>query len=97
MRILSWNLNGLKACLNRDDFKQIKALPLPDVICFQETRTKERPQVLDGYHHYRYPAKDKKGYSGTLTLTLVEPFAVRFGIVAEELDKEGRVLSVDMG
>ena len=78
MRILSWNLNGIKSCIRRGDFDQIRALPLMDVICFQEIRTQERMKVLDRYHHIWYPAEQKK-YSGTLTLSLVKPLDVKLG------------------
>ena len=53
--------------------------------------------VIPGYHHHWYPSKNKKGYSGTLTLTLVDPYEIRYGIGVDELDQEGRVLTVDMG
>ena len=96
MRTLSWNLNGLKACIRRNDFEQLKKLPTLDVICLQETRTQEKLRVLKGYHHYWYPAEEKR-YSGTLTLTLVKPHKVIYGIGVPELDKEGRVLTVDLG
>lgn len=96
MRILSWNLNGLRACLKNGSFERLKTLPLIDVFCFQEIRTREQLRVLDGYHHFWYPAEKMK-YSGTLTLTLIKPEKVIYGMGIPELDKEGRVLTVDMG
>ena len=96
MQILSWNLNGLKACIRRNDFEQLRKLPPLDVLCFQETRTHEKPIVFKDYHHYWYPAEAKK-YSGTLTLSLVKPLNVIYGIGVPELDKEGRVLTIDLG
>ncbi|MBR1435990.1 MAG: exodeoxyribonuclease III [Bacteroidales bacterium] len=96
MRILSWNLNGLKASLRRGDFEQLKALPALDVISLQEIRTHECPTVLEGYRHYWYPAM-QKGYSGTLTMSLVEPVDVIYGFGNSDLDKEGRVLCLDFG
>ena len=96
MQILSWNLNGLKACIKRNDFEQLRKLPPLDVLCFQETRTQEKPIVFKDYHHYWYPAEAKK-YSGTLTLSLVKPLNVIYGIGVPELDKEGRVLTIDLG
>ena len=96
MRILSWNLNGIKACIRNGDFEQFKKLPEIDIMCFQETRTQDKMQVLKDYHHYWYPA-EQKHYSGTLTLTLVKPMKVIYGIGNNELDKEGRVITIDMG
>ena len=96
MNILSWNLNGLQSSLNRDDFKQFEALPQLNIICLQEIRTHSRCRVLENYNHFWYPA-EKKRYSGTLTLTLVKPFDVRYGIGVDELDTEGRVITADMG
>ena len=96
MQILSWNLNGLKACIKRNDFEQLRKLPPLDVLCFQETRTQEKPIVFKDYHHYWYPAEEKK-YSGTLTLSLVKPQSVIYGLGVPELDKEGRVITIDLG
>ena len=96
MRILSWNLNGLKSCVGRGDFEQLRKLFPLDVLCFQETRTSDEPVVLNDYYHFYYPA-EKKRYSGTLTLTLVKPHNVILGIGVPELDTEGRVITVDMG
>ena len=96
MRVLTWNLNGLKASLKRGDFEQIKSLPIMDIICLQEIRTRECPTVIEGYRHYWYPAM-QKGYSGTLTLSLVEPLDVLYGFGKPDLDKEGRVLTLDLG
>ena len=59
MQILSWNLNGLKACIKLNDFEQLRKLPPLDVLCFQETRTQEKPIVFKDYHHYWYPAEEK--------------------------------------
>ena len=60
MNILSWNLNGIKASLNRGDFGQMENLPTLDVICLQETRTHEEPVVLKNYKHHWYHADKKR-------------------------------------
>ncbi|MBQ9606534.1 MAG: exodeoxyribonuclease III, partial [Lachnospiraceae bacterium] len=97
MRILSWNLNGLMAKIRNHNLEQLKHLEPVDIFCFQEIRTKERPVIFREYHHYWYPATEKKGYSGTMTMTMVKPDNVIYGLGVESLDKEGRVLTVDMG
>ena len=96
MRILTWNLNGLKACLENEVFEQFNMLPKQDVICFQETRTQEQLRVLPRYYHYWYPAEEKS-YSGTLTLTLDKPKNVTYRLGIKELDREGRVIMVEFG
>lgn len=96
MRILSWNVNGLQASIKHGDFEQFRKLETLDVICLQETRTQTRPVVFKDYYHYWNAAEEKK-YSGTLTMTLVKPLEVIYGIGVKELDTEGRVLTVDMG
>ena len=97
MRILSWNLNGLNAKIRNHDFDQFEHLWPLDIICFQETRTRDRPVIFNDYFHFWYPSIEKKGYSGTMTLTMVKPDKVLRGIGIENLDREGRVLTVDMG
>ena len=95
MNILSWNVNGLLSCIRNKSFAQLKKLPPLDIICFQEIKTGEIPQVMEGYHHFFYSAEEKK-YSGTLTLTMVEPLDVSYGIGVPELDREGRVITVEL-
>lgn len=96
MRILSWNPNGIKSCVRRGDFHQLAALDPLDIICFQETRTPEKLTAIEGYHHFWYPSEDKRS-SGTLTLSLVEPENVIYGFGIPELDREGRVLTLEFG
>lgn len=94
-KIISWNVNGLRACVNKgflDFFKEIDA----DVFCVQETKLQEG-QIdldLDGYHQY-WNYAEKKGYSGTAMFTKDEPLSVKYGIGIEEHDKEGRVITAE--
>ena len=82
-KIISWNVNGLRACVNKgflDFFKEIDA----DVFCVQETKLQEG-QIdldLDGYHQY-WNYAEKKGYSGTAMFTKDEPLSVKYGIGIE--------------
>ena len=97
MKLVSWNVNGLRACYEKgfpDVFRKLDA----DVFCLQETKMqKDQLKVeLPGYHQYWHSA-EKKGYSGTAVFTRREPVAVSYGIGAEEFDHEGRVITLYMG
>lgn len=67
MKIISWNLNGLASCIENGCFKIVECLK-PDIICCQEIRTKNQPDVLPSYLHFWNPS-NKGGYSGTLCMT----------------------------
>lgn len=95
MKLISWNVNGLRACLGKGFVESMKALN-PDVIAVQETKMQEgQAEVnLDGYHQY-FCSAEKKGYSGTAIFTKAEPLSVKknFG---DHID-EGRALILDYG
>lgn len=95
MRFISWNVNGLRACLQKgfmDFFQQIDA----DFFCLQETKLQEGQLQLDlpGYQQYWCYA-EKKGYSGTAIFTKHKPLSVSYGIGIPELDTEGRVITLE--
>lgn len=95
MKFISWNVNGLRACVGKgflDYFKEADA----DIFCIQETKLQEG-QIdleLDGYHQYWNYAQ-KKGYSGTAIFTKKEPLSVSYGLGIEEHDQEGRVITLE--
>lgn len=95
MKLISWNVNGLRACVGKgflDYFKEQQA----DIFCLQETKLQEG-QIeleLDGYHQY-WNYAEKKGYSGTAIFTKEKPISVHYGIGIEEPDKEGRVITLE--
>ena len=95
MKLISWNVNGLRACLNKGflDFFQREA---PDVLCLQETKLQPHQIELDlpGYHQY-WNSAEKKGYSGTALFTKTEPLTVARGIGIPEHDTEGRVITAE--
>lgn len=98
MKIVSWNVNGIRAVAKKDFFKQINRLN-PDVLCLQETKAQDDQVVetleqLNGYHIYSNSAV-KKGYSGTAILTKIKPIKVFPDINIEEHDQEGRVLTAE--
>ena len=95
MKLISWNVNGLRACVNKgflDFFKEIDA----DIFCIQESKLQEGQITLDleGYHQY-WNYAEKKGYSGTAVFTREEPISVAYGIGREEHDREGRVITLE--
>ena len=95
MKLISWNVNGLRACMQKgfmDFFKEADA----DVFCLQETKLQEGQieMELPGYHQY-WNYAEKKGYSGTALYTKQEPINVTYGIGVEEHDHEGRVITAE--
>jgi len=96
MKLISWNVNGLRACVQKgflEFFKEIDA----DFFCIQESKLQEGQITLDlpeGYEAYWNYAQ-KKGYSGTAIFTKHTPLSVNYGIGIEEHDKEGRVITLE--
>ena len=93
MRLISWNVNGLRACLGKgflDYFKESKA----DIFCIQETKMQKEQAEVDtpGYFQY-WNSAQKKGYSGTAVFTKKEPLDVTYGLGLPEHDTEGRVIT----
>ncbi len=93
MIIISWNVNGLMACIDKNGFEPIEALQ-PDILCLQEVKTQRRPKVLPGYRHYWETGK-REGYAGVLTMAKEEPLDVRMGLGQESLDREGRIITLE--
>ena len=95
MKLVSWNVNGLRAALGRgfaDAVRQMDA----DVVCLQETKMEQgqAETQLDGYHEYWNSAR-KKGYSGTAVFTRTEPLNVRYGMDLSQHDAEGRIIEAE--
>lgn len=95
MKLVSWNVNGLRAIYKKgfeETFKELNA----DIFCIQETKMQEGQIKLElqGYHQY-YNYAERKGYSGTAIFTKKEPINVTYGIGIEEHDKEGRVITLE--
>lgn len=95
MRFISWNVNGLRAVMNKD-FKEIFKQLDADFFCLQETKLQEGQIELsfDGYESY-WNYAEKKGYSGTAIFTRHAPLSVSLGIGIEEHDREGRVITLE--
>ena len=95
MKFISWNVNGIRACVTKgflDFFKDVDA----DIFCLQETKLQAGQIDLDlpGYYDY-WNYAEKKGYSGTAIFTKKKPINVTYGIGIEEHDKEGRVITLE--
>lgn len=95
MKIISWNVAGLRACYKKG-LEEFFLSELPDMFCMQETKVleKENPLHIEGYKEYLYPA-EKKGYSGTMIYSKIEPLSVKYGIGIEAFDNEGRVITLE--
>ena len=95
MKIISWNVAGLRACLNKG-FDQFFDKEKADIYCLQETKVLEEQNPFHpyGYHEYLYPA-EKKGYSGTMIYSKEKPISVKYGIGEEEYDNEGRIITAE--
>ncbi|MBR0227162.1 MAG: exodeoxyribonuclease III [Clostridia bacterium] len=95
MKLISWNVNGLRAVMGKgfqDTFNALDA----DIFCLQETKLQAGQIALElpGYHQY-WNYAEKKGYSGTAVFTRQEPLSVRYGIGIDEFDHEGRVITLE--
>jgi exodeoxyribonuclease-3 len=98
MRLVSWNVNGIRAVAKKDFFDSFAALNA-DVLCLQETKAQDHQvaevlETLDEHYVYSHPAV-KKGYSGTAVISREQPLAVNFGLGIDEHDQEGRVIAAE--
>ena len=95
MKLVSWNVNGLRACLGKG-FLDYVAQENPDIICLQETKLQPEQAVFDleGYHRY-FNSADKKGYSGTAILTKEEPLSVTYDFGDDIHRHEGRIITAE--
>ena len=96
MKIVTWNVNGLRACITKgfnDFFKEIDA----DIFCIQETKMQDEQAEeiqFDGYYRYMNSAV-KKGYAGSMVFSKMEPISVTYGLGIEEHDQEGRIITLE--
>ena len=96
MKLISWNVNGLRACLGKGFLESFAALDA-DIFSIQETKMQPGQAELDlpGYKQY-WNSAEKKGYSGTAVFTRLEPLNVTYGIGSEEHDREGRAITLEL-
>ena len=95
MKLVSWNVNGLRAVLGKG-FLDYVAQESPDILCLQETKLQPEQAVFDlpGYHRF-FNSADKKGYSGTAILTRTEPLSVTYDFGGDEHRHEGRIITAE--
>ena len=95
MKFISWNVNGLRACMGKGFMESFNAVNA-DFFCLQETKMQAGQLELDlpGYEQY-WNFAQKKGYSGTAIFTRHKPLAVNYGVGVEELDTEGRLITLE--
>lgn len=96
--IASWNVNGIRAILKKEDFSNWLTSSKPAILCLQESKAQEGQysfdkNVQDEYIEFTHSAK-KKGYSGTIVLSKYKPESIVYGIGNEHIDNEGRVLTL---
>ena len=97
MKLVTWNVNGLRAILKKDFLDSLKKLKC-DVICLQETKLQKNQiplEIMDLKLHDYWNCAIKKGYSGTSILSKIEPLSIKYGIGSKEHDCEGRVLTIE--
>ena len=96
MKIISWNVNGIRAVLKKGFYDFLEQYN-PDIICLQETKAhKEQVDIdLPKYQYQYWNSAVKKGYSGTAIFSKIEPKSVSYGISIEEHDQEGRVITLE--
>ena len=95
MKFVSWNVNGLRACLKKGFVEAVTGLDA-DFLCLQETKMEQGQAQVDlpGYHQF-WNSAEKKGYSGTAVFARREPVAVRYGMGLDKHDHEGRLITLE--
>ena len=95
MKLVSWNVNGLRAVMGKGFMESFSSLDA-DIFCLQETKLQKGQIEMDlpGYFEY-WNYADKKGYSGTAVFTRTKPLSVSYGIGIDEHDHEGRVITLE--
>lgn len=96
MKLISWNVNGIRAVLKKGFYDFVKT-EQPDILCLQETKAhpEQVDLVLDEYEFHFWNSAVKKGYSGTAIFSKIKPLAVTYGLGIEEHDQEGRVITLE--
>ena len=95
MKLVSWNVNGLRACMGKG-FGDFFAATDADILCVQETKMQQGQAEIDfaGYEQY-WNSAVKKGYSGTAVFSRIQPMGVSYGMGMEEHDQEGRIITLE--
>ena len=96
LRILSWNVNGIRAIIKKEFLTIIKTED-PDILCLQETKAHQDQvdKILDDFPYHHWNTAKKKGYSGTAIFSKVKPLSITYDMGIEEHDQEGRVICLE--
>jgi exodeoxyribonuclease-3 len=99
MKLVSWNVNGIRAIMKKDFVKSVQALDA-DILALQETKASPEQakialELVNGYHVIANGSKEKKGYSGTAILSRQKPLSVTYDMGIEKHDQEGRIISAE--
>ena len=96
MKLLSWNVNGIRACVRKQCLDPITEIN-PDVFCIQETKAHpdQVDKILTQFDHHYWNAAEKAGYAGTAVFSKIKPLSVLNGIGIKEHDQEGRVITLE--
>ena len=97
MKIISWNVNGIRACIRKNCLDPFVEEINPDILCIQETKAHpdQVDKLLAGYEHHFWNSAEKAGYAGTAIFSKIKPLSVESGIGRKEHDQEGRVITVE--
>ena len=96
MKFISWNVNGIRACINKGFYEFVKA-ENPDFMCIQETKAQPEQVEFSELSEYKYVMNSalKKGYSGTLIFYKKEPISVHYGLIDGKYNDEGRSITLE--
>ncbi|MBS3169959.1 exodeoxyribonuclease III [Candidatus Woesearchaeota archaeon] len=97
MKLISWNVNGIRACLRKDCLNPVVEKEKPDILCLQETKAhpEQVDKILSDYEYQYWNSAKRPGYSGTAIFSKVKPKSVAYGLGKEEHDQEGRVITLE--
>ncbi|MBS3117075.1 exodeoxyribonuclease III [Candidatus Woesearchaeota archaeon] len=97
MKIISWNVNGIRACFKRNCLNPIGEEIKPDIFCIQETKAHpgQVDNLLSEFPHHFWNAAEKAGYAGTATFSKIKPLQVSYGMGIKEHDQEGRIVNLE--
>ncbi len=97
MRIISWNVNGIRACIRKDCLNPFLKKENPDILCLQETKAhpEQVDPVLGSYEYHHWNSARKAGYAGTAVFSKFKPQNVSYGLGKEEHDQEGRLITLE--
>lgn len=97
MKLISWNVNGIRACIRKNCLDPFVQEIKPDILCIQETKAHpdQVDKILSEFKHHYWNAAEKAGYSGTAIFSKVKPISVTYGINKKEHDHEGRVITLE--